>query len=74
MSSFGLVAGIIAGFFLAGIAVGIVAVIAVSAVRPRQDRVRSRYDLSLDPDNPKDAEKIVERWLASRDSASDGDS
>jgi len=44
MSPLGLVLGVVAAFFVIGVAVGIVAVIAMSAMRAHGDRRTSRAD------------------------------
>ena len=71
MSTVAVVAALVGIFFLVGALAGILMVVAVSARR----NVRFRYkgsDLSLDPDDPHDAEKIVQRWLEKRDGLVDG--
>lgn len=72
MSTVAVVAALVGIFFLVGALAGILMVVAVSARR----NVRFRYkgsDLSLDPDDPHDAEKIVQRWLEKRDGLVDGE-
>jgi hypothetical protein len=77
VSGFAAVAALFSIFFVIGVIVGIVLVIPLANYRTRSKSVRFRFkdsDQSLNPDDPHDAEMIVERWLATRDSSISEDS
>jgi hypothetical protein len=71
MRGFEVVALVIGLFFIIGVAFGVLLVVVLPFLSPK---VGSRYRGSgpaLDPDDPRDAEKIVKKWLATRDNSAD---
>jgi hypothetical protein len=73
VTGFEVVAAVLAIFFVAGALIGVLLSVALAS-RPAKS-IQFRYkgsEIGLNPDDPRDAEKIVQRWLKDRDNLDEG--